>query len=133
MTADDIMKMGAGRELDALVAEHVMGLDLNHLPVVYEEGYTEDGKDGWSGFVCPRCKRSSGSDLDGPCCKNYSGHIGSAFEVVEHLRKTRGVDFLVSAEAGPPEWFAMFGEVSALGDTPEIAICRAALIASLMS
>src|SRR4030042_6402550 len=84
MKTDYIYDMPAGRELDALIAEKVMGLNLKHLPAVYEERYTSDGKDGWSGFVCPRCRYPQDM-LDGPCCQQYSTNIFAAWEVVEKM------------------------------------------------
>ncbi len=43
MTRNEILKIPAGRETDAMIAVEIMKLDLKHLPTVYEEGYTSDG------------------------------------------------------------------------------------------
>lgn len=55
--------------------------DFSHLSWVYEENSTEDGQDGWSGFICPRCKASKGNK--DPCVKDYSANIQLAFQAEE--------------------------------------------------
>ena len=77
----------AGTCMDAWVAKTVMGLNISHLGVVWEEGYMEDGMDGWDGFVCPRCKTPESMLDKVPCAKHYSTDISAAWEVVERFRK----------------------------------------------
>lgn len=144
MTRDEIINMPAGRKMDALIAELVMGLSVEHLPVRYEEGNTEDGADGWSGFVCPRCRRPQDM-LDEPCAKNYSTDITAAWQVVELLSNDGYAPNLVNDDGG--KWYLSFDGtqnldpvtfVTAFTDTPELwcesaplAICRAALLADV--
>jgi len=74
------------RCLDAWIATDVMGLDTSkHLEEVWEEGYTEDGQDGWSDFVCPRCKATTRHGPNEPCAKYYSASIAAAWEVWDKL------------------------------------------------
>lgn len=145
MTRDEILKLEAGRELDALVAEKVMGLSLEHLPTVYEKGNTEDGQDGWSGFVCPKCRRSQDM-LDEPCAKAYSTNIAAAWEVFKFL-SANSIETVVrkenveSVSIGYDSegwscsiwWFKDIQSAHAVegiyAETPELAICRAALLA----
>lgn len=130
MNRDAIPNMPAGKEMDILVAEKVMGLSLQHLLPVYEEGSTDDGLDGWSGFVCPRCRRPSDM-LDEPCTKYYSTDIRAAWEVVEKFysmrldRYSNGQEwrcYLVGARDGKD------ADARGVADTASLAICRAALL-----
>jgi len=127
MTRDEIPNMHAGREMDALIAENVTRMSTEHLPVVYEEGNTSDGKDGWCGFVCPMCRRPSDM-LDEPCTQPYSTDISAAWEVVEKIRFMVGQGFDLCTSVGG--WMANFGGgVIGYGETPSLAICRAAMLA----
>lgn len=128
MTEDEIMKLEAGRELDALVAEHVIGqTDFNHTGFFWEEGMMEDG-DGWDGFYCPRCN-SSESDKVAKCAKRYSTDIAAAWQVVEMdiaqmtLWRSRFKPCLVSVHLciGDDHYHAY-------APTVPLAICRAALL-----
>ena len=133
MTYDEIMALEAGRELDALVAEKVMGWkwdkgnSLQHLllgpdgaigAVIFHDGIADD-----DGIVQP---------LD---CPHYSTDIAAAWEVVEKLRRANDGEYLFTInDAGM--WYAKFldehGEpVSRSGfcDTAPLAICRAGLLA----
>ena len=47
VTRDEILTMKAGPEMNALVAEYVMGqTDFKHPGFFWNEGTTEDGEDG---------------------------------------------------------------------------------------
>ena len=145
ITNDEILNMPAGEEMDKLVAEMVMEVSIDHLPTVYEEGYTEDGKDGWGGFVCPKCRRPS-DILDEPCTKYYSTDISAAWEVVKHFtgEDCRDKDFFIECW-GDGEWFVAFHPLGHSSREPQascdgrktgspsapLAICRATLLAVL--
>ena len=91
MNEQDIDKLEAGREMDILVAEHVMGQqDFSHPGFFWYESTTEDGTDGWDGFYCPRCSLSGSPDQDHSsppkCVRHYSTNIADAFLGVEKLR-----------------------------------------------
>lgn len=126
MNRDAILNMPAGKEVDILIAEKVMGLSLQHLLPVYEEGSTDDGLDGWSGFVCPRCRRPSDM-LDEPCAKYYSTDIRAAWEVVEKFTSERWVE-LGNSRGG---WECLIGGDAGYAKNAPLAICRAALLAVL--
>ena len=66
-TPEIIDNTPAGDWLDYQVAAAMGQTDFKHLEFQYAEGVTEDGKDGWDGFYCPRCQRNSGD-----CVKSYS-------------------------------------------------------------
>ena len=129
MTRYEILNMTAGREMDILVAEMVMGqTNFEHLGFYWTEGTTEDGQDGWEGIYCPRCGASEGSK--DKCCIHYSTNIAAAWQVVEMLRsKLWGRIELVSGL----EWHCWSDLDKAKswgsGDTAPLAICRAALLA----
>lgn len=109
MNIRDILNMPAGREVDALIAVKVFGLSLEHLPVLYEEGNTEDGS------------------------KYYSTDIAAAFDVVSEMSSKNywfGCQLLSSISEA---WFSFEGmivskERASTHDLP-LAICRAALFA----
>lgn len=148
LTAEGIAGMPAGRMLDVLVAVCVFGAtDLSHLDVRYEEGVTEDGADGWSGWVCPRCRTPQDLLAKEPCCKRYSASWREVEPVAQWLME-RGDLFVEWWRDG--EWFianqdiyqrklgysdtwvASSDKVEA-GQYPNLpqALCRAALIAWL--
>ena len=95
--------MKAGRELDALIAEKVMGWRLQAEP------YTcWNLPDGDQRIYTP----------------NFSTDIAAAWRVVE---KMRSPDFRLNREG---DWVCCFGGTVAFcgdGDTAALAICRAAL------
>lgn len=94
MTKEEILNMPAGREMDVLIENWKTGV-LAHYPAVWEELYTPDGKDGWEGFVCPRCGTSEDDYQKYPCAKHYSTDISAAFEVWTVLN-SRGVWLSIS-------------------------------------
>jgi hypothetical protein len=111
MTQDEIVQMEAGREMDALVAELVMG---------WEKRVFGDGVDYWhlpGGAIC---------ELDAP---HYSTDIAAAWQVVEKLPFSVYVEVRwdgKNAEA----WFDSGSQTwEASAPTAPLAICRAALLA----
>ena len=126
--------MEAGRELDALIAEMVMGLTR------HDESYMVDG----AGKVLRFVWRDGG----GACVysgdmflPHYSTNIADAWEVVEKLGRWRGFDFMLvmpdpeqtfhlhTYEAG---WYEATNDgperrVVSDADTAPLAICLAAL------
>jgi len=125
----------ANRCLDAWVAEVVMGLPPREHAIRWEQGWTPEGDDGWSGFQCSYCDASE--KTDDPCVRHYSRWIAEAWEVVEKLSGL-GV---VSVASGDDRlgglhmcefipWGCYMGRGGLLrieADTYPLAICRAAL------
>lgn len=91
--------MNPGRELDALIAERVMG-----------------GK--------TKCTEIPGYEF----IPNYSEDIAAAWEVVEKLKKPRPI-FNLECDQRLGRWNANFYGAAAEGDTAPHAICLAALAA----
>ena len=118
MTREDIKNMLAGRGLDALIAEKVMGLTVDYEfsePCILS---LRDKYDDW-GFL-----------------PNYSTDISAAWEVVEKLCNETGCDVVKVCKRDPEllrgEWSCNLGRgFEALGDTAPLAICRAALLTIL--
>jgi hypothetical protein len=100
MTRDEILKMPAGREMDALIMEKVFNRKVS------------DGK------VKSTVSNRNVSIL------NYSIAIFSAWMVVEKM----GYPIIWQE---PDFWVCSFGNYRATADTAPLAICRAALLASL--
>lgn len=124
MAYDDVMRL-SGRELDAVVVEHVFGMKrlegasipFEHLhksePVSEQVVWLGDGE-----RYCKFC-----GDL--PLC---SSDIAAAWKIVEYLATPDEVVMITFAK---DEWIVTIGsaEVSAIGKTAAEAICRAALLA----
>ena len=110
MIHDDVLKMEAGREMDALVAEKVMGLSY----ILF------DGTDPHQEELTP----------------HYSTDIAAAWEVVEKLRKSYDVVIDLDDELAScrilkrvnDEWIREIVVEQIFESTP-YAICRAALLA----
>lgn len=102
--------MKAGRELDALIAEKVMGLDGPQYP------------------DCPTCG-SANYCRETPYLP-YSTEIAAAWEVVEKL-KTPDVYLEVLSHKGEPHWVCRIiggkDPIGAGAETAPHAICLAAL------
>lgn len=108
----------AGRELDALVAEKVMGMSLLKL-------------NGWGPLV-------DGMDREPP---RFSTDIAAAWRVVELVQKEKGQDFRIDRlnwGGSMQDWVAGFGSIATghgegthlaqgRADTAAHAICLAAL------
>ena len=131
MTRDEILSMPAGRELDALVAERVMGWDIHPVsPDPYEKElawYSEDGK-----LQC-------GDEYWKP-----SENIADAFQVVEKMKELGyKVQRFGTGDLMGDKWQASFADVYRIvsykgdkgdfadADTLPLAISQAALLAVL--
>ncbi|HYE76489.1 MAG TPA: hypothetical protein VEI97_00755 [bacterium] len=143
-------EIAAGRELDARVAEKVMGEDVAEQPR-HPYLYPCD-TDRYNGFRCGRCRRkvpeATWHDYQiqkfGPCRPkpaHYSTDIAAAMEVVAHLAQEHDVEIELSRDLAiciiyyrdynyesedhyfKDEW----GYGSADSDQLPLAICRAAL------
>ncbi len=135
MTHDEIMKLEAGRELDALVAEKVMG----YTPVKVTEYPAYDDNRNWVDIgdyvIYPEgvafCTR----------VKDYSTDISAAWQVMEKIESLDNVQG-VGLRGGEYYWKqyslrwnfwvnnnGMYPEVDVYGETAPLAICRAALMA----
>lgn len=127
MNVDDLV---AGPELDALVAEKVMGW-TRHYPIQEEDGGASDFDSDW--FEDPK-----GNPSDVP---NYSEDIAAAWAVVEkmrplnvdltnHARAERWCCVFFDRDGGSdgfiPELKGRFQEYTVAAAAP-LAICRAAL------
>lgn len=109
--AMDILTIPAGRAMDALVAEKVMGLHRS-----MEQGLGEDVYEEWRN--AEGCRVRPYGTLP-----NYSTDIAAAWEVVEKLAKPLKVVW-----TGKVWVCAVFEEeYSHEADTAPLAICRAAL------
>lgn len=122
LTRDEILNMPAGREMDALIAERVMGWEIHPHKTHYIHN---DGKTGY--FV--------------PCGEfQPSEDIAAAWQVVERMRYknfySQHTDLTLASEN--EEWWswtfidhnplAGYSE-KATAETAPLAICRAALLA----
>ena len=132
MTRDEILNMPAGRDLDALVAEKVMGWGRAHYDYVF-----------WQQTAAEPLLRYCSSTLimrDGDEPPNYyqpfhpSRDIAAAWEVVERMNELRK-PFSITQSAFMSGWIAEFladddfNTIEAQADTAPLAICRAALLA----
>lgn len=121
----DIDQMEAGRELDALVAQQVMGLNVEWV----------SGVPMWvGGDELPGSPVIIGPDKFGHSVKPYSTDIAAAWELVNHL-EARGYDLgRVGKEFGEGLYLGQFfhGQTyghacpHARGKTASLAIVRAA-------
>ena len=121
----------AGRELDVMVAEKVMG--WNWYPVTEDQVYysEEARKRGgfWrDGIVSVGCTTPDGS----PNCPAYSTDIAAAWEVVEHMQRTHwrcAFSLFGPDEEGPWTkcWRACFSKKWAVSpDSDDIIVCDTA-------
>ena len=84
LNEEQIKNMPADKEIDALIAEKIMGqTDFSHVGFYWSEGTTSDGKDGWDGFQCPRCNAEKGNTEK--CVEHYSTNIYDAWKVAEKV------------------------------------------------
>ena len=141
MDIQDIDKMPAGEELDALVAENVMGGKwIRFHDADYPDPDTEDGRVHATivlpkdfDFLCPpeyvedtgECPRTRYSWIP-----RYSTDIAAAWEVIDKLDELYSAWFEIR---GPRVWLAQchlpnYKQFSATGvASAPLAICRAAL------
>lgn len=126
LTRTTILEMDAGPELDALVAERVMGWRYAAtVPGGSPKFWQDPDRDFKSGMMTP---------------KPYSNGIAAAWEVVEQLHGVERRYWEVCGwhDGDTDERTAMFGmndpeheTVIASATTAPLAICRAALLATL--
>lgn len=123
--------MKTGRELDALIAEKVMGLSLAHMP---------DARDSKSGVIVSEISDSDvyfwdGRERDWSPIPNYSTDVAAAWEVVEKF-KSKKIEFALIRDVSI--WQASFQWNDSFpyhwdciewvdGETAPHAICLAAL------
>ncbi len=121
MNRNEILSMPVGRDLDALVAEKVMGRNLWYGdPTGYKivenfDYWRTDIRDSDDEY-CYRCPR-------------YSADIASAWEVMEEMKDKFQPDLIF--ENGEWECLLMAEYARARATTAPLAICRASLIAVL--
>jgi len=118
LTREEIMNMKPGRELDALVAEKVMGWKTNWL------------KTDWWEEINPNTHRHKGLVKD----FKPSTDIAAAWEVVEKMFERGGCEIGCYGSKSGGKWFeviviTMNGEVKVTAHTAHEAICKAALLA----
>jgi len=90
--------MKAGRELDALIAEKVMGLCGHYLIRDVRKG--EEVWDDYITWTCEKCDKefrglAYGAGYKNPNLKHYSTRIQDAWQVVEKLAEITKKDVLV--------------------------------------
>ena len=108
MNRDKILSMEAGRELDALIAEKVLGYRWNRQHLAYQKSPVE-----WV-FNLP----------------GYSTNISAAWKVVMAF-DSKGL--VVSLDNEGEGWNCCIGDRYIEGqESPELAICRAALLAVMI-
>lgn len=118
--SSDVMNMQAGPELDALVAEKVMGWKL------HKEGRAWKWWD--IPLISPHHEQYDGHDDQPP----YSTDPAAAWEVVEKMRERWSV--YVNALDDPRECGCVVGktwrepEAAAIGPTMPVAVCRCAVL-----
>ena len=135
MTRDEILALEAGRELDALVAEKVMGWTWGeYSPPVEGPSKILRPPESWA----PSPDRAPGSEVSCPGwhfrVPQYSTDIAAAWEVVEKMVPIKyGFNLAIESPPGPwGDWEVHFyngGTHLAFADTAPLAICRAALLA----
>jgi hypothetical protein len=123
MTRDEILNMPAGREMDALIAEKVMGWVWAHSPEPYISGWY---------------KKGSGGDFTQSF--EPSTDISAAWEVVDKMDEK--FSFILECNNPPStieyKWFCElyakcepYIDYEVYSSTAPLAICRAALLAKL--
>jgi hypothetical protein len=137
----DVSTLPAGRELDALVAERVMGMVWRHSdspPAGFRSPRMYDTPWRWlipSDNAYPRATGDEKPYLEN--IPHYSTDIAAAFQVVEKLRADDYQVIVVCEPVGEKRQFSC--EIARLsdrgsdvetGDTAPLAICHAALRAT---
>ena len=130
--------MQAGRELDALVAEKVMGIEVQWRP--WHDRHGNEGREPYMANASRQGRLARGQPLySGGAINPYSTDISAAWEVVEKLRKSYrvrihefGSGWQASLEIKDgrlryPIEISHEGDESANSDTAPHAICLAAL------
>lgn len=121
MTRDEILNMPVGREMDALVAEKVLGWQWQGFEGGYQRLYINDGDYRRYGAI-----REGGETEYTNNLHNYSTEMGAAWDVVEKFNNQCMLNNVHGL------WECYFpGNVMGLAETAPLAICRAALLAVL--
>jgi hypothetical protein len=127
-------QMEAGRELDALVAEKVMGAEWDEQWAVgysilkFREDVRHLVTHDWA------CEKKQVN----PACPHYSTDIAAAWLIVERLRPAEDTRYGVTIESDGAGWYCTVEDADvewddpahtsvAYGETLPLAICRAAL------
>jgi len=115
MTREEVLALAPGRELDALVAEKVMGWEY------------KDAIYSWGEVLRPsQWIKPNGWPVDRVSC--YSTDISAAWEVVEEMGDC--LHLKQHGEQGEWEaWFCGYPNSKAHGETAPETICKAALLA----
>lgn len=129
MNQDEIIHMEAGPKMNALVAEKVMEWKNLHWK---DEGRARNNN---GNFVrWPAGWYGEGPNGECYLDQPFSSSIADAWKVVEKIvGDGDGSGFVLSHSFRPVRWIASFDFDEATGDTAPLAICRAALLASLNS
>ena len=135
MTRQEILALSAGRELDRLVAEHVLGWTDFQYPT-----HLTSAIDGLTA-IAP--DPTGGNCWGRRYVEQFSSRISSAWQVIDHLIQ-RGYWVEINLPGGKrskgdlPEvtlytdfWEQEEADVVEMGETLPLVICRAALLTSL--
>lgn len=142
MTRDEMLALPAGEELDAAVAEHIMGFrwfttprgDLRSLLEPAEE-YHHDKHPCWPIILCEDMSLPVASD-GWRFIPKFSTDVAAAWRIMELLRgrfsnvslhAANGWGLTVWDIGRPVDPFSLHGPVNA--DAAPLAICRTALLA----
>lgn len=129
LTREEIQGMKPGREMDALIAEKVLGwTDIRRVNPAVIHSFSADGNHANFGFSPVLYKH-----IPFPL---YSTDISAAWEVAEHFKTKDYLYSLKNLAGGKYEfslldWGGKCSTYSGQGNTPSEAICKAALIAVL--
>jgi hypothetical protein len=117
--------LAAGRELDALVAEKVMGwAEVSRRPIANAQG--EHVIDEYTG-------RAPGGPPQGQLVPRYSTRIQDAWPLADRLREEHAFVALISGKgpAGAQPWICKVNKegvfIEERGETAPLALCRASL------
>lgn len=128
MTADEINAMPAGRELDAMVAERVMGWERVDPPPVELARANAAGDEVRRGdWWRPPNHPAPHAVLGVP---PYSTDMNDAWQVVHRMRSL-GLGMWMDATAPDLGIGVDFDGIKGAGETEQLAICRAALLVTL--
>jgi hypothetical protein len=127
MTRNEILNMEAGREMDALIAEKVMGISPQKVEGYPEFDDTREWVDIGDYVVYPEgvgvCKR----------LPDYSTNIAAAWLVVEHFCVgVFDIKLVTTVRGWKCEIYHDRTEVSANSEKAPLSICRAALLAHFL-
>jgi hypothetical protein len=149
MNRDEILNMPAGREMDALVAEKVMGLNVSWWSIHHVSDYEGDGP--FRSLHSADEIMLPDQDGDMPVLQTftrgdnyvmwnvtpfYSTDIAAALQVVEKLTENFYIDIGIDSSGTQVQLDRFNGEDWTFGESIEaptapLAICRAALLTTL--